>query len=80
MRATETIVHARLDADTRRILKRLRRRTGARDSELIRRALRALDAAEPGQAARQVVGLGAFASGVHDLGSNEEHLRGFGRS
>jgi hypothetical protein len=78
MRASQTIVHARLDPETRRILERLRRRTGQRDSTLIRRALRALDAAELRLGARRIVGLGAFASGVDDLGSNDEHLRGFG--
>lgn len=72
------IVHARLDADTQRILERLRRRTGLRDSELIRRALRALDAAAvPG--ASRIVGVGKFASGIGDLASNKRHLDGFGR-
>jgi hypothetical protein len=28
---------------------------------------------------RRVVGLRKFRSGVSDLGSNKEHLRGFGR-
>ena len=79
MRANE-IVHVTLDPETRRILARLRRRTGERDSELIRRALRALDATGPRRAPRRIAGLGAFASGIADLGSNADHLRGFGRA
>ncbi len=73
-----SIVHARLDADTQRILERLRRRTGLRDSELIRRALRALDdTVVPGSS--RIVGIGKFSSGVGDLASNKRHLEGFGR-
>lgn len=77
--AAADIVHARLDPETRDILARLRRRTGLRDSELIRRALRALDASPKQKRGVQVIGLGKFESGVSDLGSNDAHLRGFGR-
>ncbi len=73
------IVHARLDPETRRVLERLRRTTGLRDSALIRRALRALDAGVAVPSPPRIVGLGKFRSGVTDLGSNPEHLRGFGR-
>jgi hypothetical protein len=76
--AEKDIVHARLDADTRRILERLRRKTGLRDSELIRRALRALDETAVGRPPR-IVGVGEFSSGVGDLASNKRHLEGFGR-
>jgi hypothetical protein len=72
------LVHARLDAETARILERLRRRTGATESELIRRAVRILASAEPETRARKVVGF-VFASGVRDLASNPAHLRGFGK-
>lgn len=74
------IVHARLDEESERILDRLRRRTGLRDSAVIRRALREMDAGLPAPAVRKISGLGKFASGVPDLGSNKKHLRGFGRS
>jgi hypothetical protein len=72
------LIHARLDAETNRQLDRLRKATGLTDSELVRRGLRAL-AALPFQGTRNLVGLGAFASGKPDLGSNRAHLRGFGR-
>ena len=77
--ADSTIVHARLDRETALVLKRLRRTTGLRDSELVRRALRALDAEVAAPSPPRVVGVARFESGVPDLGSNPEHLRGFGR-
>lgn len=77
--AMSDIVHARLDPETRRLLERLRRRFGWNDSETVRRALRAFAEAELPGRRRPVVGLGAFASGIDDLGSNPDHLDGFGR-
>jgi hypothetical protein len=72
------LIHARLDAETKRQLARLRKATGLTDSELVRRGLQAL-AALPLRGSRTIVGLGAFESGIPDLGSNRAHLRGFGR-
>lgn len=71
------IVHARLDDESERLLSSLRRRTGLPDSELLRRGLKALAVPRKGKAA--VVGLGRFASGARDLGSDKRHLRGFGQ-
>jgi len=73
------LIHARLDPETERQLARLRKTTGLTDSELVRRGLRAL-AALPVDGKPTIVGLGAFASGKPDLGSNRAHLRGFGRT
>jgi hypothetical protein len=78
--AARDVVHARLDAETQRVLARLKRLTGENDSAVIRRALRALDAASPAPTGKRIVGMGKFASGHADLGSNREHLHGFGRS
>lgn len=76
----EKIVHARLDAETGSLLERLRRQTGLQDSELVRRAIRALARRTTAAAPRvEIVGVGAFASGVSDLGSSKAHLAGFGR-
>jgi len=72
------LIHARLDPETERQLARLRKATGLTDSELVRRGLRAL-AALPVDGKRRIVGVGSFASGKPDLGSNQAHLRGFGR-
>jgi hypothetical protein len=74
------MVHARIDEETDAVLRRLRRSTGLGESELIRRGLRALDAVSPKPGRPRVIGLGAYASGIRDLGSNKRHLDGFGRS
>jgi hypothetical protein len=74
------LVQARLDRRTGQMLSRLRRVTGANDSEIVRRGIAALNATIPQPPARRVRGLGQFASGRSDLGSNKKHLEGFGRS
>jgi hypothetical protein len=74
------VVQARLDDDTQKILKRLRQRTGLTESELLRRGIRALASLPPSGGGRSIVGVGRFASGLPDLGSNKAHLDGFGRS
>ena len=73
------IVHARLDAETQRLLARLRRQLGWTDSDIVRRALRVLADTELPRRTRKIVGVGEFESGTPDLGSNEDHLDGFGR-
>lgn len=75
------IVHARLDDHTRKIMRRLKRRHGWSDSDIVRNGIRALGDAElpPGQRTKRIVGLGKFASRVNDLGSDDKHLRDFGR-
>ena len=74
------LVQARLDRRTARLLARLRRLTGANDSEIVRRGIAALSRTLPDAPARRIHGLGRFASGRVDLGSNKKHLSGFGRS
>ncbi len=72
-------IQARLDADAATALAMLVKRLGLTPSEVVRWAVKNL-AAEQGTATkRKIVGLGAFDSGVPDLGSNPEHLRDFGR-
>ena len=74
------IVHARIDPETQRLLTRLKRQWGWSDSEAVRRGIRALAQLELRRGvARKIVGLGKFASDVDDLGSNKEHMDGFGR-
>jgi hypothetical protein len=74
------IVQARLDDETLRLLRQVRRHTGLTDSEILRRGVRRL-AREVGGASRsRIVGIGKFASKVSDLATNRSHLRGFGRS
>jgi hypothetical protein len=73
------LVQARLDARTEKLLQRLRRVTGANDSELVRRGIAAWGATVPEAPALRIHGLGRFASKHPDLGSNKRHLQGFGR-
>jgi len=75
------IVHARLDDHTRKIMRRLQRRHGWSESDIVRHGIRALGDTElpPDQRSKRIVGLGKFASGIRDLGSNKAHLRDFGR-
>jgi len=76
-----SIVHARLDRETLRLLRRLSRRFGWNDSEVVRRGIQALAERATGDdlPANRVIGLGAFSSGVKDLGSNKKHLAGLGK-
>ena len=75
------IVHARLDSHTRQIMRQLKRRHGWSDSDIVRQAIRSLGDADlpPGQRSKRIIGLGKFASGITDLGSNDKHLHDFGR-
>jgi hypothetical protein len=73
-------VHARLDSASEDILDRLHRQTGRSESELVREGLRLLAQSRRPPRAPKVIGLGRFASGKSDLGSNKRHLRGFGKS
>ena len=73
------IVQSRLDLETIELLARVRRRTGLSDSEILRRGVRRLAEDVLPTRRRRIVGLGRFASGSDDLGSNKKHLKGFGR-
>ena len=73
------MIHARVDADTERLIKDLQRRLGWNDSEIVREGIKALAGVMVPENGRKIVGLGRFQSGKDDLGSNKEHLQGFGR-
>ena len=72
------VIHARLDVETQRLLARLRRQTGFNNSYLVREGLKALASLTLLPRRRMPVGTGQFESGIPDLGSNQEHLEGFG--
>lgn len=74
------IIQARLDAVTEAALARLRRQTGLTDSQLVRKGLELVSQSVTPVKARRIRGIGRFASGRSDLGSNKAHLSGFGRS
>jgi len=72
-------VQARLDRSSQLALKELVRRLGWSPSRVVREGLRMLAACYGKPSTKRVIGIGQFASGVPDLGSNKKHLRGFGR-
>lgn len=73
------IVQARLDEDSRKSLERLASRLGWSPSRVLREGIRLLESYYGQSAAQRIVGIGKFSSGVRDLGSDKQHLKGFGR-
>lgn len=72
-------VQARLDRETQAALEVLVRRLGWSPSRVVREGLRLMAACYGTASRTKVVGVGRFASGIADLGSNKKHLKGFGR-
>ena len=73
------IIHARLDAETEKLLRELERRLGWNDSKTVREGIKALNVLLVPKRPRKIFGLGRFRSGIADLASNHDHLKGFGR-
>jgi hypothetical protein len=72
------VIHARIDEETDKTLKELRRRLGWNDSNIVREGIKALSFMLVRRRKQRIVGLGSFESGIPDLGSNKQHLEGFG--
>jgi hypothetical protein len=72
-------IQARLDDRSRKRLAVLVRELGWTPSQVVREGLRILEASYLRRKKNGIIGLGKFASGVPDLGSNKKHLRYFGR-
>jgi hypothetical protein len=72
-------VQARLDRQSQLALESLVRRLGWSPSRVVREGLHLLAACYRTPSRARIVGLGRFASGVPDLGSNKRRLEGFGR-
>jgi hypothetical protein len=77
--AMKANVQARLDHRSQADLKRLVRRLGWSPSRVVREGLGLLAACYGTAPGKKVIGVGRFASGLPDLGSNKKHLQGFGR-
>ena len=73
------VVQARLDGETEKLLMELADRMGLTPSDVVREGIRTLALVHPRARQRKIEGLGKFASGIADLGSNNKHLKGFGR-
>ncbi len=72
-------IQARLDEPSQKALAKLVKQTGWSPSKVVREGLRLLAACHVGHGSRKIIGLGKFASGLPDLGSNKEHMKGFGK-
>jgi hypothetical protein len=72
-------VQARLDRETQDALDALVRRLDWSPSRVVRESLRLMAACYGTPSQTKVIGVGRFASGRLDLGSNKKHLKGFGR-
>jgi hypothetical protein len=72
-------IQARLDDRSRKRLATLVRELGWSTSQVVREGLRVLETNRLRKKRRVIIGLGKFASGVPDLGSNKKHLRSFGK-
>ena len=73
-----SVIHARLDDGTDSLRAELQQQLGWNDSQIVREGIKSLSALLRKQGKRKIAGLGKFASGKSDLGSNKKHLRGFG--
>ena len=73
------IIHARLDIETEKMLREVERGLGWSDSEIVRAGIKMLRGVMLRRRSCPIVGIGKFPSGLSDLGSNKEHLKGFGR-
>lgn len=74
-----SVIQARLDHRSRRRLSALVRELGWTPSQVVREGLRILETIRLRRKKQRVIGLGKFRSGISDLGSNNKHLRDFGR-
>lgn len=81
MPIVKSYIHARLAAEERTTLERLKAATGWSESELVRRGLQLMAATElrrPSALALAGRSAGRFRSGPRDLSTNARHLEGFG--
>jgi hypothetical protein len=74
-----SVIHARLDADSDSLRSELQKQLGWTDSQIVREGIKSLSALVRTGGKRKIIGLGKFASGIRDLGSNKKHLKGFGK-
>lgn len=79
LRIMKMNVQARLDRQSQMALESLVRSLGWSPSRVVREGLNLLAACYRTPSRARIVGLGRYASGIPDLGSNKKNLRGFGQ-
>ena len=72
-------IQARLDPASQKRLTQLVKQLGWSPSRVVREGLLLLAACHIRRGPRKIIGLGKFASGIPDLGSNKEHMKDFGK-
>ena len=75
-----TIVQTRLDDETQTLLDRLVSEAGLTTSEILRKGIKLVAAAELPQRRRGLIGAGMFDSGVSDLSTNKKYMEDFGKT
>jgi hypothetical protein len=73
-----TTVQARLDAETRAALERLRL-AGLTTSEVIRQGIHMVEKLHAMPKHRKIIGVGQIDIEIPDLSTNKAHMEGFGR-
>jgi hypothetical protein len=77
----KSYIHARLGAEDRAALNKLKEQTGQTESQIVRRGLQLVALEERQQrSALELAGrkVGRFKTGPRDLSTNRKHLEGFG--
>jgi hypothetical protein len=74
-----SVIRANLDEATEAARMELQKQLGWSDAKIVREGIKSLSALVQKQGKRKIVGLGEFDSGITDLGSNKQHLQGFGK-
>jgi len=72
------VIQARIDTETEQLVSDLERRLGWNHSRIVREGIKALAGLMVPAGERKIVGSGEFQSGIDDLGSNKQHLKGLG--
>jgi hypothetical protein len=75
-----TIVQTRLDDETQSLLDRLVSEAGLTTSEILRKGIKLVAAAELPPRRRGLIGAGMFDSGVSDLSTNKKYMEDFGKT
>lgn len=74
-----SLVQARLDPESEKIMQQLVKKTGWSTSKIVREGLRVLASCHVATGPRTIRGQGKFPSGIGDLATNKAHMRDFGR-
>jgi hypothetical protein len=72
------MVQARLDEETDSLRAQLQQQLGWSNSKIVREGIKAISHLVPRKGKRKIAGLGKYDTGISDLSTNREHMKGFG--